>query len=70
MLAWWERENELPIRLAVRRGDEEWRDSRADESICVWDLQVIGFERDAYVATVLADGSGEGIEGYLRRRPS
>lgn len=68
VLAWWERENELPIRLAVRRGEEEWRAARPDESICVWDLQVIGFERDAYVATVLAgDGSG-GIDDYLARR--
>jgi hypothetical protein len=56
VLAWWDNENELPVRVFVRDrdGDAQWRPASGAESFCVWDLEVIGFERDAYVATVLA----------------
>ena len=55
-LCWWDHENELPIRLAVRTAEEgEWRPPRGSESVCVWDLRVLAFERDAYVATLLGD---------------
>jgi hypothetical protein len=56
VLSWWDNENELPTRVFVRalEGDAEWRAARGPESFCVWDLQVIAFERDAYVTTVLA----------------
>jgi hypothetical protein len=65
VLAWWEHENELPLRIAVRRPGQSWRRARGDESICVWDLEVLTFERDAYVATVLAPESDP--RGYLAR---
>jgi len=65
VVAWWANENELPLRLAVRRPQEEWRMAREDESICVWDLQILAHERDAYVETVLAGGS---IDDYLASR--
>jgi hypothetical protein len=56
VLAWWDRENELPLRVFVKTpADPEWRPARGGESVCVWDLEVIGFERDAYVRTVLAE---------------
>jgi hypothetical protein len=61
VLAWWERENELPIRIAVRRDGEEWRRAKPDESICVWDIQVLAFERDAYVETLLSGEAGEDL---------
>jgi hypothetical protein len=56
VLSWWDNENELPTRVFVRdlEGDAEWRPARGAESFCVWDLQVIAFERDAYVTTLLA----------------
>jgi hypothetical protein len=56
VLAWWDRENELPLRIFVREqdGSGEWRAARANESVCVWDLEVIGFERDAYVTSALS----------------
>jgi hypothetical protein len=67
VLAWWDRENELPLRLQVRHADEaSWRPARDSESICVWDLQVIAFERDAYVATILATPPRDPSE-YLAR---
>ena len=58
VLGWWDNENELPVRVFVREldGDDAWRPARPTESFCVWDLQVIGFEREAYVATMLAGG--------------
>jgi hypothetical protein len=61
VLGWWDRENELPVRVVVRDHEpqSEWRASRESESFCVWDLQVIGFERDAYVRTVLAPNADE-----------
>ena len=67
VLAWWDSENELPLRIAVRphAGDGAWRPARDSESVCVWDLEVIWFERKAYVQTVLGGGT---IEDYLQRR--
>lgn len=69
VLGWWDRENELPVRVAVREQREgaAWRAAGPSESFCVWDLQVIGFERDAYVATVLGHDAGpDAVETYLR----
>jgi len=69
VLGWWDRENELPTRVAVRErtAGAAWRPARASESFCVWDLQVIGFERDAYVDTVLRDGDPAAAKAYLER---
>ena len=66
VLGWWDHENELPLRVFVRTPDEGvWRPAGEHESVCVWDLEVIWAERQAYVDTVLsADGS---IEAYLTR---
>jgi hypothetical protein len=38
----------------------------ASESVCVWDLEVIAFERDAYITTVLARPPAP-TEAYLDR---
>jgi hypothetical protein len=69
VLAWWDQENELPMRVFVCALGAEgvWRMAHASESICVWDLEVIWFEREAYVATVLASEGGGGVETYLSR---
>lgn len=48
VLAWWDRENELPIRVWVRDGGA-WRPAKGSESICVWDLGVLWSERQAWV---------------------
>ncbi|HEY8021776.1 MAG TPA: isochorismatase [Thermoanaerobaculia bacterium] len=65
VLAWWERQNELPTRIFVRDGDR-WRPA-SDESFCVWDLEILWAERNAYVRTVL--GGQMDVEGYLRSGP-
>ncbi len=64
ILCWWDRENELPIRVFVRDANG-WRNAADGESVCVWDLRVMWWEREAYVGTVLA-GRADGIEAYLR----
>lgn len=66
VLGWWDNQNELPLRVVVRsqlKGDD-WRPARGGESVCVWDLEVIWFERQAYVQTLL---NGSTAEDYLDR---
>ncbi|HVT37952.1 MAG TPA: hypothetical protein VHE78_02830 [Gemmatimonadaceae bacterium] len=67
VIAWWDRENELPIRVFVRERHAEatWRPARGAESVCVWDLEIIWAERQAYVATVLTGGLNGGRLAYL-----
>jgi hypothetical protein len=75
VLCWWDRENELPMRIVVRERGEDgtpsaWRTARENESVCVWDLDVIWFERNAYVETVLAPDARDpaaAINAYLAR---
>ncbi len=62
VLGWWDRENELPLRVFVRDSGT-WRPAQGSESVCVWDLQVIWHERQAYVSTIL--GSGGGRHDYI-----
>jgi hypothetical protein len=61
VLAWWDNENELPLRVFVRPQyhDAQWRPARDGESVCVWDLEVIGYERKVYVETVLDGGTAD-----------
>ncbi len=71
VLAWWDNENELAFRIAVRRDDEAWRPAHGSESICVWDLKVFSFERDAYVQTLLSGEAGvDLVARYLDLRTS
>ncbi len=70
VLCWWSRENELPLRVFVREHGETkmWRPARGEESVCVWDLEVINRERDAYVRTILSKTGAPDIETYLTNR--
>ena len=67
VLCWWARENELPIRVFVHdlRPGASWRAAQGDESICVWDLEVIALERDQWVRTVLSRPGAADVEPYL-----
>jgi hypothetical protein len=69
IVAWWDRENELPLRVFVREQQPgaEWRPGHGSESVCVWDLQVIWAEREAYVTTVLGPLETGGRESYIAR---
>ncbi|MFN3648188.1 MAG: isochorismatase [Armatimonadota bacterium] len=63
VLGWWDHENDLPVRVFVRDA-EGWRPA-AGESFCVWDLRVLWWEREAYVATLLS-GRRNSLDDYLR----
>src|SRR5262245_51811855 len=69
VLNWWDRENELLGRVCTTaNGDAAgWRVDNRDAGPCVWDLLVIGFERDAYVATVLSRPGPPDVDAYLSR---
>ena len=41
-----------------------------DTVACVWDLAVIGFEREAWLEAVLSNPRGPDVEAYLARRLS
>ena len=69
VLGWWNHENELAFEIVVRRGsDDPWRPARHGESICVWDLEIVWEERQAWVETMMAP-DGADPEGYLARVP-
>ena len=53
---WWDAENELVARVFIRRynQNEAWRPAVLGESVCVWDLEVIWFERNLYVDKILS----------------
>jgi hypothetical protein len=77
VLGWWSAENELPVHVVLREQapGASWRAARQGESFCVWDLQVVAFERDAWVATVLAADAMHQplparVDAYLARRLS
>lgn len=63
ILCRWDRQNELPTHVFVA-DDTGWRPAADQESFCVWDLRVIWWEREAYVATVLAE-QADGVDQYL-----
>ena len=69
VLNWWDKENELFGRVCTTpNGDAAgWRVASRGEIACVWDLLVIGFERDAYVATVLSRPGPPDVDAYLHR---
>jgi hypothetical protein len=70
VLCWWDRENELPIRVwvAERNGAAPvWRAAGESESVCVWDLEIIWQERQAYVETLMSRAARDPEAAYLAR---
>jgi hypothetical protein len=70
---WWADENELHHHVYISRsGDAEGLEHATHSGLiaCVWDLRVIGFERDCWVDMILANPKGPDLEGYLARRLS
>jgi hypothetical protein len=70
VLCWWDRENELPIRVWVADQNGAapvWRPARESESVCVWDLDIIWHERQAYVETLMSGAAEDPEAAYLER---
>ena len=68
---WWADENELHHHVYISRSDDAENLEYAAPSgpvACVWDLGLIGFERDCWVDMILANPKGPDLEGYLARR--
>ena len=68
---WWEDRNELRHHFFVAQGEEsrEFVEMTVSgRAFCVWDLRVIGFERDAWVTHVLDNPRGADIQAYLDAR--
>jgi hypothetical protein len=66
---WWHGENMLAARIHI--GSREKIAAMEDRTAtglmpCVWEMEVIGFERDAWVECVLTPGGG-GVDAYLSR---
>ncbi|MFP3943581.1 MAG: isochorismatase [Alphaproteobacteria bacterium] len=64
VLAWWDNENELPVRVWVRDGSG-WRTAGTSESFCVWDLEILWHEREAFVRHMLSPPAGPDAQAYL-----
>ncbi len=64
VVSWWDHENELPTRVFVNEGTG-WKKGDNNESFCVWDLEIMWYERQAYIATMLSGVTGD-EDGYLR----
>ena len=67
VLNWWDRENELFNRVFTRGfgAIDEWQPAARGETACVWDLQGIAHEREAFVNHVLSRPSAPDFEAYL-----
>lgn len=67
VLCWWDNENELVTRVFIRaQSAEDWTAAGDAYSFCVWDLEVMWFERNAWIECMLGRGSGD-VEAYLSR---
>ncbi len=69
--SFWAEENELHHHVYVSPAAEleRWEYVTPTGLIaCVWDMRVLSFERDAWVATVLANPAGPNLAHYLERR--
>jgi hypothetical protein len=66
---WWQSFNELHQRVfAGPKADPAAMTQLANQTAgCVWELEVIDFERRAWLADVLANPRGPDVEAYLSR---
>lgn len=51
VLCWWGNDNELFTSVSVRT-DEGWVEDPSRFSFCLWDLEILWFERNAFVETL------------------
>lgn len=66
---WWARENQLRHHVFTSTLEKPLDLVRAADGVtgCVWDLQVIWFERNMWVEKVLNNTRGPDIEMYLKK---
>lgn len=66
---WWANENELHHHVFVSSLEKPLELAPAPDGViaCVWDLQVIWFERNVWVEKVLNNSRGADVEAYLKK---
>lgn len=66
---WWQSFNELHQRILVGPRHEPRAMTQLEHASagCVWEIEVIDFERRAWLADVLANPGGPDVERYLGR---
>ena len=67
----WGNENELFHRVFLSRGNDVAAltpATAADSSVCVWDLRLQNFEREAWIKHVLSKPDAPDFDGYLTER--
>jgi hypothetical protein len=71
-LDWWANENELHHLVFTSSLDRplDLRPGQDGLSACVFDLQVIWFERNTWIEKVLANPTGPDLDAYLQKRLS
>ena len=68
---WWERVNELRHRVfkaAAEKPFEFEEITASGEAFCIWELRVIGFEREGWINKVLKNSGAKELDGYLNLR--
>jgi hypothetical protein len=65
---WWEAEDELHHHMFVWADGRLRRARDSELTACIWDLAVIGFERDAWVDAILRNPAGPDRDAYLAAR--
>jgi hypothetical protein len=67
----WGNENELFHRAFLSRSKEPQKlaaTASSDSSVCVWDLRLQAFEREAWIKHVLCNPGAPDFDGYLNER--
>jgi hypothetical protein len=69
LIYFWKSENELHQRIYVSPKDDPAAFTRVENQPagCVWELEVVDFERRAWLEDVLSNPDGPDIDGYLER---
>jgi len=69
LVYWWQAENELHQRIYVSPHDDPTALTQLENQPagCVWELEVVDFERRAWIEDVLANPGGPDVERYLSR---
>ena len=69
LVYWWQSENELHQRIYVSPKDDPSAFVHVENQPagCVWELEVVNFERLAWLEDVLSNPEGPDIDAYLER---
>jgi hypothetical protein len=69
-VSWWENQNELFHRVFTSTSAEPASFTGARQTgivACVWGLAVIGFEREAWIASMMSGPKAGGVDAYLAK---